>query len=67
MTIEVSWWVVPLIITIIAFVWARVKSPNVERGNTYFAGVGEMLIAMLYFGMAAIASLIAWLIWALLN
>lgn len=54
MTITISWWLVPFLITAIAFVWAFIQ------GSDDFT-------VLLVFPAAATVSLAAWLVWALFN
>lgn len=57
MTITLSSWVIPLLITIIVFWWA-VAEP---------AQSGLDITPVLKLGGAMIVSLVAWLIWSLFN
>lgn len=58
-----DWWLIPAAITIIAFVFAMTKFVETS-GNDY--GLGGM-VNLLFLSMAAVASLLAWLIWAVLT
>lgn len=60
-TVSLGWWIAPTIVTIAAFL---VAFQHFEDSNSAY-GMGAMLDAMLLMG-AAIVSLIAWLIWAVL-
>lgn len=62
MTLTVGWWVVPAIIAAAVFVWALRGCADL-RGNAYGA---NGIIALIYYGTAAIIALCAWLFWALL-
>lgn len=60
-TVELGWWLVPAVITLLAFGTAAFMSR--DMGDDRF-GVG----AVISFGfhlMAAVASLLAWLVWSL--
>jgi hypothetical protein len=59
MTITLGWWVLPLMVTIAAFVAAGSYRP---RPSGY--GYGDITGALLVM-VALIVSLIAWLVWAL--
>ncbi|MCX5513408.1 hypothetical protein C3941_23760 [Kaistia algarum] len=58
-TITAGWWLAPLAITIGVWLWAFAKSSN-SRGAF---DIGPAL----FMGSALIASLAAWLVWALLT
>lgn len=65
-TLSVGWWLLPLGITIGAFgayaVWEARQPPPTGWGD---AAGG--IVSLLAVGVAAIVSLVAWLIWALLR
>jgi hypothetical protein len=63
MTIHIvaSWWLIPMAVTIAAFVWALWTS-SYDRG-----GYAEGLVTAFSLLVASIVSLVAWLIWALLT
>lgn len=56
MTITIGWWLVPLIITLIAFGWCFAR----DSGGGY-ANIGGFMD----FVAALIVSLVAWLAWSL--
>ena len=60
LTIRFGWWLIPAAITVIAFVWASIETPRSGCN-----GIGDAVVAAFLFGTAIIASLVAWLIWAL--
>lgn len=60
-TVEFSWWVVPTAVTLLAIGLAAFMSR--DMGNDRF-GAGAV-IALGFYLMAAVASLLSWLIWAL--
>lgn len=64
MTIEFGWWLIPLIITVITFGWAKRQAPPTSNGSYMPDVVSPMLGAGLML-IAAVVSLVAWLIWAL--
>lgn len=63
--IVLGWWLLPAVVTIASFGWATWASKDdIPSGGAYsFAG----FLTLLCMGAAAIASLIAWLIWALVT
>lgn len=62
-TIQSGWWIVPLLVTIVAFAWFFwADNDNVSSGRDYGAGA---LISLFLFCLALIVSLAAWLVWAL--
>ncbi len=61
MTIELGWWLAPLVITLAAFGWATFMS-RPSSSPSY----GDAVVGMFFFGAASIVSLIAWLVWAVL-
>ena len=68
MTINITlgWWLVPLAVTAIAFGWAAYA----ERDNLYEGGYpspAAARVSLMHYGCGLVASLIAWLIWALLT
>ncbi|WPE22482.1 hypothetical protein [Shinella zoogloeoides] len=61
-TVEFGWWLIPALITLLAFGAAAFMSR--DMGNDRF-GAGAV-ISFGFYLMAAVASLLAWLVWALL-
>ena len=62
-TIAFGWWIAPAIVTAAAFAWAiHMQQPN--RGGDYNF---TPLFNALWFVVAAVPSLAAWLIWSLLT
>ncbi|UIS25301.1 hypothetical protein [Erythrobacter phage vB_EliS-L02] len=59
MTITLGYWLVPLVITILAFIPAFRFTP--ARGD--YAAFGNAIGAMLYAGGGAIVTLLAWLVY----
>lgn len=62
--VSLGWWLAPALITLAAFVAVRIFGPRMRPNG----GLGEMvvgLLELLAYGAAALVSLIAWLIWAL--
>jgi hypothetical protein len=57
MTITLYSWLIPLAVTVAAFVWA-LSQPNTDR-----FGIGNVVDQVL----ALILSLVAWLVWAVLT
>lgn len=62
--IEIGWWLIPLAISILAFLWAVVATP---RSNPGYYGYGSAIAGLFTYVPALIVSLIAWLIWAVLT
>lgn len=65
--VGIGWWMVPLLVTIVACTWAHVmckrhSSPSV--GSGYFAGL-DGLVYLLFWAPAIVVSLVAWLVYAL--
>lgn len=59
-TIELGWWLAPFAVTIAFFIWAGVNTR--PTANPSYA---DGIIGLLFYGAASIASLVAWLVWAL--
>jgi hypothetical protein len=66
MTITIGLWVIPLIVTIISFVTASIRVQQVAK-DAGAGSWGEGILIIAFHGLALIASLIAWLIWAVLT
>lgn len=62
-TIQFGWWLLPTALTIVAFL----RALELDRGNV--AGRGDYgfsaFASAVYYGIALIVSLVAWLVWAL--
>lgn len=65
-SIEISWWIIPALVTLVAHAWACLASSDGDGGSTY-AAIGTALITLLRLGAALIISLAAWLVWAVLT
>ncbi len=65
MTIKLGWWVLPIVITLVAFIVAKLLSPTTDYSHR-FAGEFEYEHLILFLA-ALTVSLISWLIWALLT
>lgn len=63
-TIHLGWWLAPAVVTAVAFVAAFVFIPKPQGG--LFPDFGAAFICLMNLALAAIGSLLAWLIWALL-
>lgn len=64
MTVSFGWWLMPLTVTIVAVAWAGwidIK-PDPYRGS-----IGHVTATPFLWAAATTASLIAWLIWAVLT
>lgn len=66
LTIEISWWIIPALVTLAAFIWAYSAS-NGDSGGGSYSNAGQGLMMVLCFMAAAVPSLTAWLVWALLS
>lgn len=63
MSIVVGWWIVPAAITVAALLWAAwMREPYSDGGSYGFSG----LVNLLWYLIALVPSLAAWLIWSLL-
>ncbi|RWI96407.1 MAG: hypothetical protein EOR22_06510 [Mesorhizobium sp.] len=60
-TVTLQWWLLPLVTTIVLFTWTLATPPEPS------SGYGFDLMPLIRFGISAIISLAAWLIWALLT
>lgn len=60
-TIEFGWWVIPAVITAIAFLLAHIVGRS-DGPDTFGAGA---FISLMFHALAACVSLVAWLIWSL--
>lgn len=65
LTLEISWWIIPALVTLAAFVWALMET-NQYDSSGYLDLVGP-IVQLLCYGLATIASLVAWLAWAVLS
>ena len=63
-TLTGGWWMVPLLVTVVAFGLASVSAGRLRSGGDY--DFATPLIALSFLGMALIASLVAWLTWSLI-
>lgn len=66
LSVTLGWWLAPSLVTAASFAaawWKCVRAP--DSGGGYFP-MGAMM-AVFLFPLAAIASLVAWLIWALVT
>lgn len=61
MTVSFGWWLLPAAVTIASYLWAWLSN----RGSR--PSFGDDVIALILYGAATIASLVAWLIWAVLT
>lgn len=62
--VVLSWWLLPLAITIILYSWAIWASTNQGGGGDY-AMIGQAVAFVAFMSIATIGSLVSWLIWAL--
>lgn len=59
--IVIGWWLVPWVITAATFVWAW----NISRKSP--SHYGQDITGIFVYGAATIASLVVWLVWAVLT
>lgn len=68
-TITLGWWLVPTVLTVIAFVIAFICDRNQSRSRSHnygiLSGAFDGIVGLFLYGLATIFSLIVWLIWAL--
>ncbi|MVB00106.1 hypothetical protein GN330_22935 [Nitratireductor sp. CAU 1489] len=60
MTVSISWWAIPALITAISFSWAFFTP--MKPSSDY----GFDIMPLFRLGAALIGSLVAWLVWALI-
>jgi hypothetical protein len=65
-SITLGWRLMPLLLTIASFAWAIPMREDERPNGGMFSGLGYALGGLFRCGVAAIMSLIAWLIWSLL-
>lgn len=66
-TLTLGWWVLPLIVTIGAYVAAYFATPKVDHSGMFGNVAIAAIAGVLYFAVATILSLLSWLIWALVT
>jgi hypothetical protein len=67
-TITLGWWLVPTVLTVIAFIIAFICDRNQSRHRSNYgilSGTFNGIVGLFLYGLATIFSLIVWLIWAL--
>jgi hypothetical protein len=62
-TVLIGWWLAPCLVTVAASTWAGWAGDH--SSSSGYGNIGKGLGNALIFGVALVASLIAWLIWAL--
>lgn len=65
-TIHADWWMLPAVVTAVAFTISSAKFRKETACSSNFMGTDVLLFAF-YHGAALIVSLTAWLIWAVLT
>lgn len=65
-TIGFGWWLAPFAVTVFAFAFAAFMGRD-EGSHGDYAAIGNAFVALVVYGAALIASLIAWLCWAILT
>lgn len=63
MTITLDWWLAPLLVTVASYVLAFSFAPPQRSEWDY----SNAIVTVVYLAGATIASLIAWLVWALVR
>lgn len=65
MTVEISfgWWIAPVAVTALAFLWAYLKQDRSTGGD--YAEAGRIVFNIALYLIATIPALIAWLVWSL--
>lgn len=64
-TVNFGWWLLPLAVTVAAFGWYALWSMR-QPASFGYGRIGDGLAHALLFAAALIASLVAWLIYAVL-
>lgn len=62
-TVMLGWWLLPAFITATSFTWAWLAGDH--SSSSGYGHIGKGLGNALIFAVALVASLIAWLIWAI--
>ena len=65
-SLDLGWWMVPLAINVAVYAVAIAKIPPAEPKG-YFPDFGPAIIGFINLTCATIASLVAWLTWAVLT
>lgn len=60
-TITIGWWIIPLLLTAVAIVWAFVAGS--DNGGGFMSGIGVFFTLV----PALIISLVAWIVYAILK
>lgn len=63
-TIHLGWWVLPALITVAAYAIAVWRIPAAQP-SSYLPDFGPAIVGFITLSLASIASLLAWLVWAL--
>lgn len=61
-TIEFGWWLIPTAVTLMSFGMGHWYA--IEPASTPMGAALDGFLRLVFYGMALIVSLIAWLIWA---
>lgn len=62
LVIPIGWWIAPLAVTVVSFGVATAKQDNSPTGD--YGRIGQGIGNAMIHGVALIASLVAWLVWA---
>lgn len=67
-TISFGWWMAPTLVTLLTFLaaWAFGPKMQPQRGSM-FPDIGGALMELLSYAAALVVSLLAWLVWALVD
>ena len=63
MTITIGSWVIPLVITLLAILWAAWVEINDDRGGGFFS-IGSWFLTV---PVVLVVSLASWLVWSLIR
>lgn len=64
---QLGWWLVPFAVTVLSITFVSRRLDKRDPKGYGQDPIGTAIILLLVFGCAAIVSLAAWLIWALMN
>ena len=61
------WWIVPALITVVSLLWCVMKPMGIDGYGGSHGGFVDFIMEMFQWGVATVISLVAWLIYFLLN
>ena len=65
-SIELGWWLIPFIMSVLGYGWALIASLTTPKAYGY-AAIGNAIIVAVRFAIVTIAILASWLTWALMK